>query len=301
MEIKLLTTNHFTDYELIDAGNFEKIERFGEYILIRPEPQALWNRKFSENEWLKLAHAKFKRETQKTSWRSGDTENGGWTKFKKMPDNWQISYTIPQGVLKFKLALTSFGHIGVFPEQAQNWNYLSSILSNENFKKVKVLNAFGYTGVASLAASIAGAEVTHLDAVKQMIYWNKENSELSKIENIRRITDDALKFLRREVKRNSIYQGIIIDPPAYGRGPDGEKWILEEGINELLSLCSQLTDKNNFFFILNLYSLGYSSVIANNLVSSYFDYNQKEAGEFYLQAKSGIILPLGTFVRISKF
>ena len=301
MEIKLLSPNNFPDYELIDVGNFEKIERFGEYIIIRPEPQALWDRKLSENEWLKIAHARFKREVQKTSWRSGDSDNGGWTKLKKIPENWVISYQLPQGIFKLKLALTSFGHIGVFPEQAQNWNYISSVLSNENFIKPKVLNAFGYTGAASLAASISGADVTHLDAVKQIINWNKENSELSKIENIRRITDDALKFLRREVKRANIYQGIIIDPPAYGRGPDGEKWILEEGINELLSLCWQIIDKKNFFFILNLYSLGYSSVIANNLVSSYFEYSEKEIGEFYLQARTGVLLPLGTFVRISKF
>jgi len=300
MDIKLLSPNNFPDYELIDAGNFEKLERFGQFTLIRPEPQAIWNRKLPEAQWLKLAHAKFKREVQKRSYRSGDSENGGWTKLKPMPDNWNISYTLPTGNFKLKLALTTFGHLGVFPEQAQNWDYMYHQLTQPKFKNAKILNAFAYTGAASLAACIAGADVTHLDAVKQVVNWNKENSDLSELDNIRRIVDDAPKFLRREAKRGKVYQGIIIDPPAYGRGPEGEKWILEEGINELLDLCSQLIDKNNFFFILNLYSLGYSSLIASNLVDSYFEHSQKEAGEFYLKANSGVVLPLGTFVRISK-
>ncbi len=300
LEINLLSPRGFSDYELIDAGNFEKLERFGKYFLIRPETQALWRPKLPEKEWFKLAHARFVREAQKSSYRSGDAENGGWEKLKAMPDQWNIEYKTLQKTITLKLSLTSFGHIGVFPEQAPNWDYLAQMFSKKEFQNGQLLNAFGYTGAASLVGCAFGAQVTHLDAVKQVVNWNKENMELSGLDGIRRIVDDAVKFLKREIKREKKYQGIIIDPPAYGRGPNGERWVLDEGINELLELCSQLTHEGHYFFILNLYAFGYTTLVANNLVDSYFDYTHKEIGEFYLQSNSGMPMPRGTYVRISR-
>ena len=300
LEIQLYTPKDFSDYELIDSGNFEKLERFGDFYLIRPETQALWRPKLSEKDWLKQAHARFVRETQKTSYRSGDVENGGWVKIKPMPENWIISYHFKGKCFKLKLALTSFGHVGVFPEQASNWEYIATMISQSRFKNAQFLNAFGYTGAASLMANAFGAQVTHLDAVKQVVHWNKENMELSGLDGIRRIVDDAMKFLKREVKRGKQYHGIIIDPPAYGRGPNGERWVLDDNINELLEICSLLVDPEKYFFILNLYAFGYTTLVANNLVESYFKFNQKEIGEFYLSSKTGMPIPRGTFVRISK-
>jgi 23S rRNA (cytosine1962-C5)-methyltransferase len=291
------TNISLTDYQLIDCGNFEKLERFGNYILIRPESQAIWKKKLPEQEWKTLAHAHFKREAQKNSYRSADPGNGGWEFYKKMPENWTISVPLPSGNFRMKLSLTSFGHVGIFPEQFSNWHFVFETIQKSGNRAMKVLNAFAYTGGASLAARAAGAEVTHLDAVKQIVGWGKENMEMSGLENIRWIIDDALKFLRREEKRGKVYDGIILDPPAYGRGPNGERWILDEGINDVLDACTKILAPRDNFFVLNLYSLGYSPIIANNLVDSYFSFKHKEFGESYLSSKTGIDLPLGVFVR----
>jgi len=296
--LKLISPIGWTDYELIDCGNFEKLERFGKYHLIRPEPQAVWKSKLNENEWLKLADARFKREKQKISYRSGDAENGGWTFMRKIPDNWTINYKLDNHLLTFKLALTSFGHIGIFPEQAENWNFIYNSIQQINIQSFKLLNLFAYTGGASLSAKCANADVTHLDAVKQVVNWSSENMALSNLKDIRWVVEDATKFLKREVKRQKKYNAIVLDPPAYGRGPEGEKWILEEGINEILELSALLLEKENSFLILNLYSLGFSSLIAKNLITSHFKTNNLEFGEFCLKSKTNIELPLGTFVRI---
>ncbi|MFH2140888.1 MAG: class I SAM-dependent methyltransferase [Bacteroidota bacterium] len=285
------------DYELIDCGDFEKLERFGQYYLIRPESQAIWKKRMNDSEWKVLAHAHYKRETQKNSYRSGDSGNGGWSFNKKMPETWIISYPLPSGSVKMKLSLTSFGHIGIFPEQLSNWLFIYNAVKTNKEKTPKVLNTFAYTGGASLAAKAAGADVTHLDAVKQIVAWGKENMILSKFSDIRWIVDDALKFLKREEKRGKIYNGIILDPPAYGRGPNGERWILDEGINDVLAACVRILAPKNHFLVLNLYSLGYSPLIANNLVESYFKCNNKEFGESFLSSKTGINLPLGVYVR----
>jgi 23S rRNA (cytosine1962-C5)-methyltransferase len=289
---------HFIpDYQLIDSGDFEKLERFGEYYLIRPESQAIWKKRMTEKQWNEIAHAQYRRESQKSSYRSGDMGNGNWTFLKRMPENWQVSVSLPNGQFKLKLALTSFGHVGIFPEQAENWRFIYESIHQLEIKQPKVLNAFAYTGGASLAACAAGAQVTHVDAVKQIVAWGKENMQISNLNDIRWIVDDAVKFLKREVKRGVIYDGIILDPPAYGRGPDGERWILDEGINTVLELSQQLLNPNRNFFVLNLYSLGYSPIIADNLVESYFKTKNKWFGESFIHAKSGLNLPLGTYVR----
>ena len=216
--MQLLTPKDFHDYELIDCGDFEKLERFGKYITIRPEPQALWDKKLSEREWEKAAYVKFI---------SKNSSSGTWKKLKEMPDRWNIEYAVgskPSSVnLKFRLALTAFKHVGIFPEQAVNWDYIFESVNTMKAETPRVLNLFAYTGAASLAAKAAGADVTHLDSVKQVVTWSRENMELSNLSDIRWVVEDAMTFVKREVKRGKKYNGIILDPPAYGHGTDGEK------------------------------------------------------------------------------
>ena len=289
----LLSPDQHTDYQLIDTGGFEKLERFGPYILSRPEPQAIWDKSLSEQEWEAQAHAVFKRD-------KNSQEKGQWISKPGMPDKWVFQYRTNALHLRAKLALSSFKHVGLFPEQATNWDYISQKLKQVPEPKPSVLNLFAYTGIASLAAKAAGADVTHVDSVKQVISWSRENMELSGLDNIRWVVEDALKFVQREVRRNNQYNGIILDPPAYGRGPDGEKWLLEESLNEILRLCALLLKKENFFFIINLYSLGFSALIVENLIKAHFGTQiHHEFGELFIPDSFGKKLPLGVFSRFS--
>jgi len=289
----LLSPNRFPDYELIDCGDFEKLERFGKYIAIRPEPQAVWAKKLSHAEWQKTAHVNY--------FQSG-SNSGEWQKLKEIPDRWNIKYkmTGDKSELQFRLALTSFKHIGIFPEQAVNWDYISESISLMKVEKPKFLNLFAYTGAASLAAKAAGADVTHLDSIKQVVTWARENMESSGLTDIRWIVEDALKFVKREVKRGNKYHGVILDPPAYGNGPDGEKWKLEDNIQEMIQHVLQLLNEKNHFLILNAYSLGFSPVIIENLLKD-FAKDKLETGELYLQSKTNLKLPLGVFGRFRSF
>ncbi|WP_051189742.1 class I SAM-dependent methyltransferase [Daejeonella oryzae] len=291
--IQLLTPKHWQDYELIDCGDFEKLERFGNVILIRPEPQAVWAKAYNESEWTKLHHIRFK---------GRSATSGEWIKKDaKTPDRWHINYNNPDISIKFRLALTSFKHLGIFPEQAVNWDYITQSIKSFKTQQPKVLNLFAYTGGASLAARAAGAETTHVDSIKQVVSWANENQELSKLDNIRWMVEDALKFVKRELKRGKKYHGIILDPPAYGHGPNGEKWKLEDNIQEMMRDVVQLLDEEEHFLILNTYSLGFSSVIVENLIRSSLPRVQNlETGELYLQAKSGCKLPLGVFGKFRK-
>lgn len=290
-----LTPQHWKDYELIDTGAFEKLERFGPYILSRPEPQAIWDKSMKDAEWTEMAHAQFSKE-------KNNPEKGNWNELKKIPHNWHVQYKgVGDFQLKLNLAMTSFKHIGLFPEQAVNWDYIADTLAQFPVKKPKVLNLFAYTGAASVAAKACGADVTHLDSVKQVVNWSKHNMESSGLDGIRWIVDDAMKFIKREVRRGNKYHGIILDPPAYGRGPDGEKWILEEQINEMLKICAELLEDKHHFLILNMYSLSFSSIIAANLVNSNFkEVNNAEHGELYLLDRFDKKLPLGIFFRFRK-
>lgn len=297
--MNLLQPTCWTDYELIDSGDNEKLERFGKYVVRRPEPQAVWRKSLSEAEWETKADAYFKKEKGKVSQDGND--RGTWIQRKGMPDQWFIDYNYKEMRLRFRLGLTSFKHVGIFPEQAENWNFIYDTLRGMNVNEPKVLNLFAYTGGASIAAKSAGADVTHVDSVKQVISWSRENMEASGLDGIRWIVEDALKFCRREVKRGKKYNGIILDPPAYGRGPDGEKWILEDNIAEIMNLCSELLDKENSFLILNLYSMGFSSVIADNLIKDYFpDVKECEFGELVISERSGKRLPLSVFARFGR-
>ncbi len=290
----LLTPTTWKDYELIDTGDGEKLERFGGYVLRRPEPQAVWEKSLLEKEWENLASASFKREKSQQK----ESEKGEWVLKPGMPGQWFINYRWNDMNLKMRLGLTAFKHVGLFPEQAENWNYIYQAIKAMNTETPRVLNLFAYTGGASLAAKAAGADVVHVDSVKQVINWSAENQQASDLEGIRWVVEDALKYIRREVKRGKTYHGIILDPPAYGRGPEGEKWILEENINELMKICSQLLEKEHAFFLLNLYSMGFSALIAENLIKAHFPYVKKsEFGELFLPDRSGKRLPLGVFLR----
>jgi len=288
--LQMLTPGHFTDYELIDCGDFEKLEKFGAFITIRPEPQAVWPKVLTDTQWKKQAHVKF---VQKSS------NSGEWQKFQKMPDQWKMNYELPnKAQITFRLGLTSFKHLGIFPEQAANWDYIVSSIGKLKTPKPKVLNLFAYTGGASLAAAAAGAEVTHVDSIKQVVSWANENMQNSGLTDIRWLVEDALKFVQREVRRESKYQGIILDPPAFGHGPKGEKWKLEENIAEMVRGVLQILDKKECFLILNAYSLGLSALVLENLLKE-FAGNDLNIGELYLNAKSGVKLPLGVFGRFN--
>ena len=292
LTIDLLTPTHWKDYELIDCGNFEKLERFGNVVLIRPEPQAVWSKVLTQADWQRMHHIKFK---------GRSATSGDWIKKDpKIPDRWFIEYKNPEAAIKFRLALTSFKHLGIFPEQAVNWDYIAQNLKKMKTPAPKVLNLFAYTGGASLIAQAAGADTTHVDSIKQVVTWANENQELSCLTNIRWVVEDALKFVKRELKRGKKYNGIILDPPAYGHGPNGEKWKLENNIQEMMHDVIELLDPQEHFLILNTYSLGFSSVIIENLVKSEHPKVQNlETGELYLQATSGPKLPLGVFGKFS--
>ncbi len=285
--INTLTPTNWQDYELIDSGGFEKLERFGNYILRRPEPQAIWDKSMSDSDWSDKCHAYFKKD-------KGSQEKGEWVLLKNIPDRWYIKYLLDGQYLSFKISMSSFKHVGIFPEQAANWDYIAK-LSKPDFK---VLNLFAYTGGASLAAKAKNADVSHIDSVKQVISWAKDNMEASKLANIRWVFDDAMKYVQREVRREKKYNGIILDPPAYGRGPDGEKWILEEQLNDILKQCKLLLDTENHYFILNLYSLGFSALIVENLIKTIFGkVSNLEIGELYIEDNFEKKLPLGVYCR----
>lgn len=286
---------HFSEYELIDSGNFEKLERFGEYITIRPEPQAVWNKNLTEEAWKNKAHVKFV---------PLSSSNGKWEFLKKMPENWELEYKHQELNIKFNLALTKFKHVGIFPEQSVNWDFIFEKLQviKQQVEKPKVLNLFAYTGGSSLAACAGGAETYHVDSIKQVVSWANRNMESSKLKDIRWVVEDAVKFVKREVKRGKVYHGIILDPPAYGHGTDGEKWKLEDQINEMIADVLSLLDKEHHFFILNTYSLGFSSLIIENLMldnlkKADLKNVQPEFGELYIPSSTNQKLPLGVYCR----
>ncbi len=295
--MQILAPHHgWNDYEMVDSGGFEKLERFGRYIVRRPEPQALWKKSLPEEEWKRLAHASFIRKQGKFN-----DDRGDWFPKPGMPEQWKIGYTHNELNFTMRLGLTSFKHVGIFPEQAANWDYIYEKTKAISAEKPKVLNLFAYTGGASLAACAAGAETVHVDSIKQVVTWARENMELSGLNGIRWILDDALKFVEREVRRGNLYNGIILDPPAYGRGPNGERWVLQDSLSDILNACSQLLKPTNSFLVLNLYSLGLSSIIAENLVNSYFQQPPNlEFGELYIPDKFKKNMPLGVFARFSR-
>lgn len=279
------------NYQLIDSGGFEKLEKFGEFTVRRPEPQAIWAKSLTENDWQKLSHAHFKKE-------KGSQERGQWEIKGKVPDKWFMPYKSERLNLSFKISLSSFKHVGLFPEQASNWEFLAQKIPLFKKTNPKFLNLFAYTGGASLVCRQMGAEVTHVDSVKPVLSWARENMEVSQLDGIRWMAEDALKFVKREARRGNFYQGILLDPPAYGRGPDGEKWVLEEQIEDLLLSVKEILDPAEHLLLSNVYSLGFSTLVVENLMNGIFDVpSSAESGELYLNDNSDKKLPLGVFHR----
>ncbi len=278
-------------YVLIDSGGFEKLEQFGSFCVRRPEPQAVWRKSLSEEIWKSKTDAYFKKE-------KGSSEKGFWDIQKKTPEKWFLNYKSELLDLNFKISLSSFKHVGLFPEQASNWEFLAKNIPKIKNSKPKFLNLFAYTGGASLVCRQMGAEVTHVDSVKPVLSWARENMEVSKLDSIRWMAEDALKFVKREARRGNFYQGILLDPPAYGRGPDGEKWVLEEQIEDMLLSVKEILDPKEHILLTNVYSLGFSTLVVENLLNGIFDVPENaEFGEIYLNDSFNKKLPLGVFHR----
>lgn len=244
---------NWKDYELLDTSAGERLERWGDVILIRPDPQIIWNTPRQLDLW-KQAHARYRR---------SNTGGGAWQVLKKVPPVWKIHY----GELQFQLKTMGFKHTGVFPEQAVNWDFTSRLIHSAN-KPLKVLNLFAYTGGATLACAQAGASVCHVDASKGMVAWAKENAAASGLSEkpIRWLVDDCIKFVQREQRRGNLYDGIIMDPPSYGRGPGGEVWKLEEQLFSLVELCRSILSPDAKFFLLNSYTTGLSPSVMEYLL-----------------------------------
>ena len=283
--------NEWKDYEIIDMANGEKLERWKDIVLIRPDPQIIWKEKSFPNNW-KNVDARYCR----------SNEGGGhWEYKKRIPESWQIKYKN----LTFNIKPMGFKHTGVFPEQAVNWDWMidkiTKVSKKEN-RQIKVLNLFAYTGGATVACLSAGASVCHVDSSKGMVTWAKENVESSGLKErpVRYIVDDVVKFVNREIRRGNKYDAIIMDPPSYGRGTNGEVWKFEDNIGDLVKLCTQILSDNPLFFLINSYTTGISSTVLENILKI----NLKrdgifENGEIGLpMSKSNLVLPCGIYARV---
>ncbi len=286
-DIAMNIANEWKDYEIIDMANGEKLERWGNIKLIRPDPQIIWKNKTYPNEW-KTANAKYTR---------SNTGGGGWEYKKKIPESWQIKYK----KLTFNIKPMGFKHTGLFPEQAVNWDWMIQKIQNSG-REIKVLNLFAYTGGATVACLSAGASVCHVDSSKGMTTWAKENVESSGLRDrpVRFIIDDVIKFVQREIRRGNTYDAIVMDPPSYGRGKNGEVWQFEDNISDLIELCTQVLSNKPLFFLINSYTTGISSKVLENLL----ELNMKKykgkitSGEIGLPMKnSKLVLPCGIYGR----
>ncbi len=278
----MLIASEWKDYEVLDTGDGEKLERWRDIILRRPDPQAIWPKQKPEI-WTR-ADAHYHR-----SQKGG----GEWEFFKKLPDRWSVRY----GTLEFYVRPTGFKHTGLFPEQAVNWDWMAGLIRKSN-RPIKVLNLFGYTGGATLACAAAGAKVTHVDAAKGMVQWAGENRKLAKIDEtrVRWIVDDAVKFVERETRRGNTYEGILMDPPSYGRGPGGEVWKLENELYSLVSACEKVLARDALFMLINSYTTGLQPAVLNNMLTMTVARTRSGkviADEIVLPVTAGGVLPCG--------
>lgn len=282
-------SNNWQDFECLATGNGEKLERWGNIILNRPDPSIIWD-KTNNPIW----------STWDGYYKRSNLGGGEWTFRKKLPEYWTVKYKD----LTFKVSPTNFKHTGIFPEQATNWDYVINKIKNSNNREKRILNLFAYTGCATMASSYAGAtEVVHVDSSKGMIDWAKENMHLCHLENntIRFIQDDVLKFLDREIRRGHTYHGIIMDPPSYGRGPNKEVWRFEDNIQELLNKVKQLLDPNYDFLLISAYTTGVSPTSLKNILSLTFQDSHIETGEIGLPiTENNLSLPCGIYGKVSK-
>ena len=282
--------DQWNDYEVIDCSKGEKLERWGDYLLVRPDPQVIWDTPKKEKGWRKM-NGHYHR----------SSKGGGEWEFFQLPKEWTIQYSLPiNKKLTFHLKPFSFKHTGLFPEQAANWNWFSQLIADAVSKgrQVKVLNLFAYTGGATLAAAAAGASVTHVDASKGMVTWAKENAISSGLKDapIRWLVDDCVKFVEREIRRGNHYDAIIMDPPSYGRGPKGEIWKIEESVYPLIQLCSQILTDNPLFFLINSYTTGLQPAVLSYMISTVLGTanGKVTASEIGLPVSSnGLVLPCG--------
>lgn len=292
MQLEILITKPESDYELLDSGNGEKLERYGDCVFSRPDPQALWEKSLTDKEWNQADFA-FRR----------DGKKGDWIVKSGAPEKWQIQF---HG-LQFWIRPTAFKHTGLFPEQSSNWSWMQNLITKENKKRsaedpIRVLNLFGYTGGATLACAQAGASVVHVDGSKVAIGWGKDNAALSGLAEkpIRWILDDARAFVKREIRRGNRYNGIILDPPAFGHGPNSELWKIEDHLPELLIDCASILSDEPLFFLINGYASGYSAITyENNLQPLLAKFGGTfEKGELTIEeVKTGRLLPCGIFFR----
>ena len=282
--------DQWNDYEVIDCSKGEKLERWGDYLLVRPDPQVIWDTPKKEKGWRKM-NGHYHR----------SSKGGGEWEFFQLPKEWTIQYSLPiNKKLTFHLKPFSFKHTGLFPEQAANWNWFSQLIADavSNGRQDKVLNLFAYTGGATLAAAAAGASVTHVDASKGMVTWAKENAISSGLKDapIRWLVDDCVKFVEREIRRGNHYDAIIMDPPSYGRGPKGEIWKIEESVYPLIQLCSQILTDNPLFFLINSYTTGLQPAVLSYMISTVLGTanGTVTASEIGLPVSSnGLVLPCG--------
>ena len=282
--------DQWKDYEVIDCSKGEKLERWGDYLLVRPDPQVIWDTPKKETGWHKM-NGHYHR----------SSKGGGEWEFFQLPKEWTIQYSLPiNKKLTFHLKPFSFKHTGLFPEQAASWNWFSQLIADAVSKgrQVKVLNLFAYTGGATLAAAAAGASVTHVDASKGMVTWAKENAISSGLKDapIRWLVDDCVKFVEREIRRGNHYDAIIMDPPSYGRGPKGEIWKIEESVYPLIQLCSQILTDNPLFFLINSYTTGLQPAVLSYMISTVLGTanGTVTASEIGLPVSSnGLVLPCG--------
>lgn len=288
-KLEMFKTSTSAEYELLDSGEGEKLERYGKFILSRPDPQALWNKLLPDSEWQR-ADAFFARSGMK----------GGWKKKSNLPEKWKIEFA----GLKFFIKPTAFKHTGLFPEQEPNWQWIIKNIKSAG-RPISVLNLFGYTGGATLASLSAGAEVVHVDGSKSAIAWAKENATLSGLVDkpVRWILDDAREFVKREIRRGKRYDGIVMDPPAFGHGPKKELWKIENDFLGLMKLCQDILSDAPLFFLINGYSAGYSAIAyGNNLLSFKEKFGGEiEKGELTIEESGrGRLLPAGIFARWSR-
>ncbi len=288
--------NNWKDYEVLDCSNGEKLERWGDYILVRPDPQVIWDTPKTLKGWKKM-NGHYHRSSR----------GGGEWEFFNLPEQWTINYKS----LTFNLKPFSFKHTGLFPEQATNWDWFSDLISKEKTKRdndnpVKVLNLFAYTGGATLAAAAAGANVTHVDASKGMVNWAKENAVSSGLKDapIRWLVDDCVKFVEREIRRGNKYDAIIMDPPSYGRGPKGEIWKIEDSIHSFVKLCTQILSDKPLFFLINSYTTGLAPSVLTYMIE--IEVCKKFGGHVEAQeiglpvSSNGLVLPCGASGRWSR-
>lgn len=293
--MQILISKGWEDYQLIDSGNGFRLEKFGAYTIVRPDPQAIWKPTLSEKEWEKAA----------VSFKRTKADSGIWEYKKRLPEKWKMKYKD----LSFWARLTSFKHTGVFPEQSLQWDFIQEKIQTRK-DQPSILNLFGYTGIASLAAAAAGAKVTHVDASRPSVSWARDNQAVSNLNDkpIRWILDDAVKFVEKEIRRGNTYDGVIMDPPVYGHGPTGQIWKFNEDFPKLMETVSKVLSKNPLFVIVNAYAISSSSLMLENVFKDYLPKSlpagrqgKIEVGELALEEKtSKRLLSTGIFGRWSK-